>query len=269
MGAQTGIPVSKSPWIRRWEIQVIVKDLYEVLKVRLEPIIEDPLFQAMAIFLDTESYGLMECNEILDSVQVIIERFRQLLVANGCNLSYIPSEIEVLYEHTKRFLQAKPAHKTWPHLFTRHHQLGISNVIHIAEISIAIPASNAETERVFSFLWRVFSKDRQSFKNESLENVLRLRCDRDFSEGRYEHAVEMFLTEHPNGEIRKQPRRVDGHAYPNQRKRLRIEKPSIVSLLDEIASSDDEENAENTIEDIDADQISSDEWTSSDTDLED
>ena len=177
------------------EIHIIVKNLYKALKVRLDPIVEDPLFQAMAIFLDTESYGLMELDDILENVKIITERFSQLLRANGCQLLLIPSEQEILYEHTTRFLSGKSANKTWPHLFARQTQLGISNIIHVAEISIAMPASNAETERVFSFLWRAFSKDRQSIKNENLENILRLRCDHDFSDAHYEHAIEMFLTE--------------------------------------------------------------------------
>jgi hypothetical protein len=37
-------------------------------------------------------------------------------------------------------------------------ELNIENIIHVAEICIAVPLSNAETERVFSFLWKVFAK---------------------------------------------------------------------------------------------------------------
>ena len=94
-----------------------------------------------------------------------------------------------------------------------------------------MPASNAETERVFSFLWRVFSKDRQSFKNENLKNILRLRCDHDFPPSRYENVVDLFLTKHPNGQLREQPGRVDGHDYPTQRKRRRVEETSIAASL--------------------------------------
>ena len=73
-------------------------------------------------------------------------------------------------------------------------ELGIVNILHIAELCIALPISNAESERVFSFLWRVFSKDRQSLSNSTLEDILRLRCDTDFSESRYKRAIEMYLT---------------------------------------------------------------------------
>ena len=85
----------------------------------------------------------------------------------------------------------------------------ITNVLHIAELSLAIPLSNAESERVFSFLWRIFSTERQALKNTMIEHILRLRCDQDFSEQRYEHAIDFFLMEYPDGTVRKVNRRVD------------------------------------------------------------
>lgn len=147
-------------------------------------------------------------------MEIIVRRFRQLLLSNGCDIAQISPELGTLYEHTKRFLRRKSASKTWPHLFTQQQQLGITNVIHIAELSIATHASNAETEQVYSFLWRVHSKDRQSFKNSSLEHILRFRCD--FSESRYQHAITLFLNEHSNGDVRRQARCFEGHEYPAQ-----------------------------------------------------
>ena len=66
-------------------------DLQEAFKASLSPFVEDPLFQSIAIFLDTESYNIMEIEEILQNVNVISDRFKTLLVANGCDLSCIPS----------------------------------------------------------------------------------------------------------------------------------------------------------------------------------
>ena len=144
-------------------------------------------------------------------MSVISNRFEKLLTANQCEITKIQQEFEILYEHVKMFLSRKCPHKVWPHLFSRQQELGIKNILHVAEISIAMPTSNAETERIFSFLWRIFSKERQSFKDEGLNDLLRLRTDQNFDAGRYDHAINLFMTEHPNGEIRKHSRRVDGH----------------------------------------------------------
>ena len=119
-----------------------------------------------------------------------------------------------------------------------------------------MPISNAETERVFSFLWRVFAKDRQSFKNTGLKNILHLKFDQDMSPDRYDHAIDLFLTEHPNGELRKTPRRVSGYQSTGKRKvpRPSLDVTSPSQAIDLAVSSDDEEN-------LDVGSISSDEWT--------
>ena len=40
----------------------------------------------------------------------------------------------------------------------------------------------------------------------------------NFSASRYDHAIEMFLAECPNGEVRKKPCHLDKHKYPDKRK---------------------------------------------------
>ena len=70
-------------------------------------------------------------------------------------------------------------------------------------IMYSIPLSNAECERVFSFMWRIYNKDRASMSHETLERLLQLRIDSDFSAKNYMHVVELFLTEYPDGSIRK------------------------------------------------------------------
>ena len=130
------------------------------------------------------------------------QSFKNLLVPNRCETSKIRTEFEILYEHIKMFLGKKSSDKVWPHMFSQQKEIVISNLIHIAEIAISIPTSDAETERIFSFLWKIFSKERQSFKNDGLSDILRLRTDENFDCSRYDLATHLFLTEHPNGEVR-------------------------------------------------------------------
>ena len=59
-------------------------------------------------------------------------------------------------------------------------------------------------------MWRIFSKDRQSMNIKTIENVLRLHSDQDYSPQHYDHAIELFLSEYPDGTVRKGKRRVNG-----------------------------------------------------------
>ena len=149
-------------------------------------------------------------------------------------------------------------------------ELGINNILHVAELCLALPISNPESERVYSYLWRVYSEDRHSLKNETLEHVLRLRCGDDFSTERYSRAVDIFLNQYPNGDVRKGSRTPDGHNYPKNRKSRKTNDypgPSIDALNAGIASSDEEDNG---IDDIDIENISADEneWSDIESDNE-
>ena len=89
----------------------------------------------------------------------------------------------------------------------------------MAEICIAVPLSNAETERVFSFLRKAFAKERQSLENRVLQNNLILRCDTNTVSERYSHAIDLFLSVNTSGQIRKGSRRTCG--YPERHAKVR------------------------------------------------
>ena len=54
--------------------------------------------------------------------------------------------------------------------------------------------------------------------NDTLELILRLHNDKNVSPERYDHAIELFLTQYPDGTVRKRRRHIEGHNYPIQRK---------------------------------------------------
>ena len=72
------------------------------------------------------------------------------------------------------FYHKKESQTVWPHLLLSQHELGIFKLLHIAEFCLAIPHSNAESESLFSFMWQIFSKDRQSMDIKTIENILQL-----------------------------------------------------------------------------------------------
>ena len=114
--------------------------------------------------------------------------------------------------------------------------------------------------RVFSFMWRIYNKDHASMSHETLERLLQLQIDSDFSAKNYMHAVELFLTEYPDGSIRKRARCLDGHSYPSTWKSRGVSnEPSFIEIHDAINKS---------VRDSNLNQISDDDWTS-DSDSDD
>ena len=187
---------------------------------------------------------------------MIKDKFESPLLANKCSVAHLKSKFQLLYAHVNKFLSNVTPDKCWKRLFTLKDMLGITNILHIAEICIAIPLSNAESEQIFSFCWRVFNKEWSSLKNSTLESLLRLRSDRDFAEERYEHAINIFLTEYPNGQVRKLPRHLDGHSYPSKRKAPSNRQGIVTNRLDSLVTE------------IDVNEISDSEWSDSSSDDE-
>ena len=240
----------------------ILEKLHEAFETRFSPMLDDPVFIAMATFLDTGNYKHQQSSDELfdNSVKLIYDRFETLFQANGCDKTLLKTEFRTLFTHVTTFLKNMSSTKCWPQLFQLQDSLSLRNILHITELCIAIPLSNAECERVFSFMWRIYNKDRASMSHETLERLLQLRIDSDFSAKNYMHAVELFLTEYPDGSVRKRARRLDGHSYPSTRKSRGVSnEPSFIEIHDAINRS---------VRDIDLNQISDDDWTS-DSDSDD
>ena len=174
------------------EYRRIVQKLEDSLDKRMSSITKDEFFLAVADVLNTQSYMYKTCDELFLNVSVIVTKFKSLLIANGCQLAKLQCELDILREHVVKFLPCVTPVRAWLQIFAIKHALGVQNILHIIELGIALPIGNAESERVFSFLWRVFSKERQSLSNDAMLDVLRLRCDTNYDPQRYERAIELF-----------------------------------------------------------------------------
>ena len=73
------------------------------------------------------------------------------------------------------------------------------------------------------------SKERNRLSKESLERLLQLYGSKSLESQNFDHAIQLFLTEYPDGSVRKRPRHLNGHNYPTQRKGLgrSINEPSL------------------------------------------
>ena len=134
------------------EFLKILCTLAESIRVRFNSIIGNPVIKSAATFLDTKSYCSMDIEGLLKAGSVLVESFELLLEANGFNPDALSTEINLLHTHVVQFLSNCSPDKCWQRLFKLKETLGIKNVLHLAEISLVIPLSNAETEHVYSFL---------------------------------------------------------------------------------------------------------------------
>ena len=196
------------------EFKTIVGSLIKALKSHLEPLLENEMFKAICIILDSESCPFPSFDIIYDEVKVIVEHFKSLLLANNCSIDHLKEELEVFHDHIIRYVSKSSSERCWPIIFCIGHDLAIHNLLHVLEICLAVPLSNAESERVFSLLWHTFSKEQQSMKHDTLEILLCIRSDVNLHEEWYSDAADMFLNEYPDGTVRKRKRHLQGHKYP-------------------------------------------------------
>ena len=175
-----------------YEVTEILDNLEASFRKRYAPMVNDDFFTATAKFLDTESYIHVEFDDLYENVNVITKRFGELFTANGCDLDRLKGEFRILVSHVNKFLSKSSPNRCWPQLFKLKVGLGLRNILHIAELCIAIPLSNAESERVFSYLWRQLTKERMSLNHDTLENILQLRSSNNFEVESYDQAIDLF-----------------------------------------------------------------------------
>ena len=126
-------------------------------------------------------------------------------------------EFEVLHDHIISYVSKSSSERCWPIIFRKGHDLGIHNLLHVLEICLTAALSNAESERVFSFLWVIFSKEQQSINHDTLEILLHIWSDVDLHEERYGDAIDMLSNENPDGAVRERKCHLQGHKCPLRR----------------------------------------------------
>ena len=155
------------------------------------------MYQAISELLDTRSYQhAVKFDDLSGNVTTVIYHFSSVLNNNYFDCCKVKNEFEMIYKHVCCFKSnTKPAN-CWPAIFNLRSELGVNNALIVAEICLVTPPSNSESKQTFSFLWRNFSKERSSMKNDSMENIFCLCNDNDFSKQHYCHDIKLFLEEY-------------------------------------------------------------------------
>jgi hypothetical protein len=116
--------------------------------------------------------------------------------------------------------------------------------------------------------------DRKSMNNQSMEAVLRVRNRKVITTCDFENAMELFLTEFPNGEIRSSKRRLGGYNMSTHRKKKCAPREKRKGLDLNLSSSESESEPVSSQhcneirvqpgEDLEEVETSSDDYSSSD-----
>ena len=72
---------------------------------------ENDAFKAISIILDSESYKFLDADITYNEVKVIMEHFKDLLLANNCCIDHLKEELEILLDHINRYVSKASAEK--------------------------------------------------------------------------------------------------------------------------------------------------------------
>ena len=196
----------------------LVNQLTTNLGKRFAAFLSDPVYKAAAVFMDTKSYKFKSTDEFIESINILSTHFHPLLEANGCEIPKLNQEFGCLHTHVVTFLSKSTIEQTWQQLFELQIEMALKNIMHIAEICIVLPISSADVERVFSSFARTLTKERLSLKNDTIENLLIIRSDKsDIKTKNYKNIIDKFLTENPDGTIRKKSARLGSKRKPSKK----------------------------------------------------
>ena len=73
---------------------------------------------------------------------------------------YSATELTTMYEYVTTFMTKTSSEKCWQQMFALKEKLQIQNILQLVEISLVIPISNAEVERMFSSFTKMMTRDR-------------------------------------------------------------------------------------------------------------
>lgn len=140
----------------------------------------DSVFNALVKVLDTELYPQAEADNSygLDELRLLVKRFQEILTANGCDVMKIESEWDDVKELVATTgLKGAKYTDAWAKLFTSSKKDTLSNILHLVEILLVVPISNATLERMFSAMNRVHTDWRNCLGEKRVENLLRILED--------------------------------------------------------------------------------------------
>ena len=159
----------------------IITSLSSSMEGRFEDIIASPVFKPLVPILDVSKWPSDDENLFSycdDKIVNLREHFKLLLIQNDCNIEDIPGEWDTL----KQFVSPMVAGlvnvdylEIWSKIITNSDvKKSCANVLHLIELLLITPFTNAKLERVFSRMNRIKTDSRNRLGQERLEIQLRV-----------------------------------------------------------------------------------------------
>ena len=171
------------------------------MNVKFSEFLSNPVYHAAAVFLDTKNYQYNSADVIFESAATVHQQFSSVLKANFCDVKKLRQEFGILYTHVTTFLSKSTNEQAWQQLFASQTSLSISNILHIAEICIALPVGSADLQIIFSRFSTIVERGHLPLKNKSIENDLTVGLNDfdNFQPGRYDAIIDEFLINYHGG----------------------------------------------------------------------
>ena len=224
----------------------IIDSLTSAMSNRFENLQSHPVFKNIHI-LDCSRWPKDDANlsEFGESqIKELSAHFSALLQDNGCDLDKILPEWDLLKLEISQLMSGMCTVKyldVWEQLFTSQFKKLYGNALHVIELLLITPTTNAKLERMFSRMNRVKNDWRNRLSRERLENNLRIGEDgplsKDFDP---EAAIERWYNQ--------KVRRIGAakpHKYPQKRQKIGKATSSVdvvTYCLSDFESDSDEES---------------------------
>lgn len=198
-----------------------VDAIVQCLGDRFTDLQEAPVYRHLCPILDTQSWPGGQDNLITHGDESIVQitiHFAKLLKQNDCDLSKDTmlaewSSLKLLISET--YSKAVPYQDVWAAIFSSPaSKLQFSNILHIIELLLITPISNAVVERMFSTMARIKPQLRNRMSRDRLDSLLRIGEEGpSVKEYNPTAAIDLWYGQ--------KKRRIGfgGHAYPKKRKK--------------------------------------------------
>ena len=152
-----------------------------------------------------------------DQINELLEHFQVVLTENGCDIYKAQSEWDILKNIIHPMLVNNPKASyldTWKYIFCNEGvKKECGNILHIFEILLITPFTNAKVERVFSRMARVKTNWRNRLCRDRLDNLLRIGEDGPSVD---EYSPDVAINSWYNAKVRRLM--ASSHKYPGKRK---------------------------------------------------
>ena len=219
-----------------------IQSITRCVEDRFEDISRSPLFNNLVSLLDVSSWPRDNLTFGMIQIDEISTHFTELFRNNGCDQTKFHEEWGILQTYIFPMLQNNPKEyylNIWEKIFNDENvKRECQNILHLFEILLITPFSNAKLERMFSCMLRVKNDWRNRLGAERLEALLRISEDGP--------SIEDFNPDDSiNAWYNEKVRRLSAkpHKYPKKRKSNATGNSAInLITLSDLENSSDEED---------------------------